>query len=102
MGKHRDRLDIIVDILKVAKEGSTKTNIMLKANLSYDLLERYLELAVTYGLMRLNSKNYQLTESGKKFLYKYVYFRDRYSKIQGLINDLNCERKMIEQTIEPK
>ncbi len=102
LGKHRDRLDIIVDILKVAKYGSTKTNIMLKANLSYDLLEKYLELAVKYGFVRLNSKNYQLTDNGKKFLYRYIYFLNRYSKVQGLISDLDCERKMIEQIVESK
>jgi len=42
MGKYRDRLQIIADMLSVVRGGAKKTHIMYQANLSYTLLGRYL------------------------------------------------------------
>ncbi len=38
----RGRLDIIIDILEVAKEGTSKTAIVSGANLNFQLTEKYL------------------------------------------------------------
>jgi len=40
MGKYRDRLQIIADILSVVRDGAKKTHVMYQANLSFTLLKR--------------------------------------------------------------
>ena len=40
--KRRAPHDIIMEILKLAKKGVKKTDIMYKARLSFDMLEKYL------------------------------------------------------------
>jgi predicted transcriptional regulator len=45
MGKYRDGLGIIADILHAAGSGAKKTRIMGVANLSYTLFEKYLARA---------------------------------------------------------
>ena len=43
MRSYRERLDIVADMLQVVNEaGAKKTQIMYKANLSYNLLKKYL------------------------------------------------------------
>ncbi len=49
--KRRDRHDIVVEILKTAMDGKIKTHIMYKAKLSYDQLNKYLELLNRKGLL---------------------------------------------------
>src|SRR3989339_795179 len=78
MGKHRDRLDIVADILKIAAKSSSKTNIMHEANLSFDLLEKYLKIVTEHGLLQLTNKDYHLTATGKTFLYQ--NFSIKYSR----------------------
>ena len=102
MGKHRDRLDIVANILKIAAKSSSKTNIMHEANLSFDLLKKYLEMVVEQGLLQSTNRNFQLTATGKNFLYQYFYLQDQYSKVQGLIDNLNYERRILDTILEPK
>lgn len=42
MSHRRGRHDIIMEILKIAKKGTKKTNIMYRARLSHMQLEKYL------------------------------------------------------------
>lgn len=49
--KRRDRHDIVVEILKTAMDGKIKTHIMYKAKLSYDQVNKYLELLSRRGLL---------------------------------------------------
>ena len=46
MAKYRNGLSIIADILHVAGSGAKKTHIMYFANLSHELLEKYLSATV--------------------------------------------------------
>src|SRR3989339_714666 len=102
MGKHRDRLDIVADILKIAAKSSSKTNIMHEANLSFDLLEKYLKIVTEHGLLQLTNKDYHLTATGKTFLYQYFSIQEQYSKIQSLIDNLNYENRILKTYLEPK
>ena len=52
MVRYRNRLDIIADVLEVAKGGARKTQIMYGANLSYRLLTRYLKEVMDTGLVK--------------------------------------------------
>jgi len=62
--KKRARHDIILTILKIAENGSKKTNILYKASLSFSQLERYLNALKKAGLITENSSIWKTTEKG--------------------------------------
>ncbi len=70
--KRRDKLCIIAEILEIAKEGTLKTQIMYKANLSFAQLNEYLMFMLKINLLqKLSSKGkevYVATEKGLDFL----------------------------------
>ena len=81
--QYRSRIQIAANILEIAKEGSRKTKIMYLGNLSFDLLQKYLEMLVNYELLELHGspdKGYIATEKGKQFLEDY-YELQKYSDI---------------------
>ena len=73
--KRRDKLGIIAEILEIAKEGTLKTQIMYKANLSYAQLNDYLKFLLKSGLLKkLVSRGkdvYAVTEKGIDFLQRH-------------------------------
>lgn len=81
--QYRSRIQITANILEIAKTGSRKTRIMYLGNLSFDLLQKYLEMLVHYGLLEVrgsSEKSYLATEKGKQFLQDY-YELQKYSEI---------------------
>jgi predicted transcriptional regulator len=103
MGKNRDSLTIVADILEGTGSGASKTRIMFAANLSFKLLEKYLDLVLQAGLITENSRKYQLTEHGQCFLRQYRTFRDRYIAAQNLLDNLDNERQRLSITyVKPK
>jgi predicted transcriptional regulator len=81
--QYRSRIQIAADILQIAKAGSRKTKIMYLGNLSFDLLQKYLEMLVNYNLLEVHGgadKSYIATEKGKQFLEDY-YELQKYSEI---------------------
>lgn len=46
----RSRIDIIIDVLEVAKMGANKTSVVYKTNLNFKLADKYLELLQNQGL----------------------------------------------------
>lgn len=98
MGKNRDSLDIVADILEGTGSGASKTRIMFAANLSFKLLEKYLDLVLQAGLITVNSHKYQLTKQGQCFLRQYRTFRDRYMAAQNLLDSLDNERQKLSIT----
>jgi predicted transcriptional regulator len=71
VGKKRNRLGIIASILDAAEFGSCKTRIMMNANLSFRLLNKYLDLVLSLNLLKASANTYFLTEKGTIFLKKY-------------------------------
>ncbi len=73
--KRRDRLFIIAEILEIAKDGTLKTQIMYRANLSFTQLNDYLEFMLKSNLLSMRSRNdkdaYFATEKGMDFLQRY-------------------------------
>lgn len=69
--KRRDKHDIVLDILKIAKGGKRKTQIMYKAKLSYDQLKAYLELLNDRGLLESNDGFYHTTSKGLDYIKTY-------------------------------
>jgi predicted transcriptional regulator len=81
--QYRSRIQIAADILQIAKAGSRKTKIMYLGNLSFDLLQKYLDMLVNYGLLEVQGgpdKSYIATEKGQQFLEDY-YELQKYSQI---------------------
>jgi predicted transcriptional regulator len=68
---YRNRMEIAADILEISKNGSRKTRIMYLGNLSFDLLQKYLDMLVNLGLLEIRSgeeRMYVATEKGRAFL----------------------------------
>ena len=82
--KRRDRLYIIAEILEIAKDGTLKTQIMYKANLSFSQLNEYLDFLVKLNLLESKEINgrtiYKTTEKGLKYL-------DNYKEILQLLKN---------------
>ena len=66
----RSRIDIVVEILGVAKNGVNKTAIVYRTNINFTLAEKYLELLEKQGFLEKNSEKYITTDKGKIFLQK--------------------------------
>jgi predicted transcriptional regulator len=73
--KRRDKLFIIAEILEIAKEGTLKTQIMYRANLSFTQLNGYLGFMIKINLLEKAATNakdvYRTTEKGLDFLQRY-------------------------------
>jgi predicted transcriptional regulator len=73
--KRRDKLFIIAEILEIAKEGTLKTQIMYRANLSFTQLNDYLNFMLKINLLGKVSENdkerYETTAKGLDFLQRY-------------------------------
>jgi len=73
--KRRDRLYIIAEILVVAKDGSLKTQIMYRANLSFAQLNEYLSFLLKIALLNKVTTEgktiYKTTQKGIKYLENY-------------------------------
>jgi predicted transcriptional regulator len=73
--KRRDRLYIIAEILEIAKDGTLKTQIMYRANLSFTQLNDYLRFVLRINLLDkiiVNDKEmYKTTDKGLDFLQRY-------------------------------
>jgi len=99
MPSYRDRMNIIADILTVVANQAKKTQIMYRANLSYETLQRYLTLLLDASLVDFvpQKQRYMLTEKGENFLSVYQEY-DRLNKsIESNLSTLQVKRKVLEQ-----
>ncbi|VVB85307.1 Winged helix-turn-helix [uncultured archaeon] len=66
----RNSIDIIIDVLEVAKMGINKTGLVYRTNLNFKLANKYLELLQNQGLVEKRLDKYITTDKGKAFLQK--------------------------------
>lgn len=69
--KKRDRVTIIADILKSVRynpTGKRKTKIMQSANLSFEQMNKYLDLLLRNGYVIVDGQMYKPTSRGLAFL----------------------------------
>jgi len=98
VGKHRSRLQIVADILFVARDGAKKTQIMRRANLSYRLLGRYLPDVIEAGLVRFgDAGSYTLTPRGGEFLNGYKEYSRRHRQLEEQLNGISHQRILLEK-----
>lgn len=104
MGSYRGKLDIIADILRVAKENAKKTRIMYQANLSYKVLQRYLAELVEASLICFEDEKrcYMLTNKGQKFLDAYKRYHKTNRRIESRLNEAQAKREVLENLCKVK
>ncbi len=95
MGKNRDRLSIVASILDAANSGASKTRIMFRANLSFKLLEKYMDSVVSASLVRVEGSTYFVTELGKEFLRRFKNYHERYVEAEKFLENLSSERESL-------
>jgi len=85
--KRRNRLYIIAEILVIAKDGSLKTQIMYRANLSFAQLNEYLKFLLKMELLKTNTESgktmYKTTPKGVKYLENYEEISNLLRKGEG-------------------
>jgi predicted transcriptional regulator len=90
-------MEISAGILDIAKNGSRKTRIMYLGNLSFDLLQKYLDMLVNVGLLEQRNndeKTYVATEKGRKFL-------EDFSELQKHSTVVEEKRRTLEECLKP-
>jgi predicted transcriptional regulator len=98
LGRYRDRLQIVADILAITSRGAKKTQVMYQANLSYKLLCKYLDEVLTAGLVSCeDGDSYVLTVKGKEFLNKYQEYSRHCDSLEEHLNNVNGERDVLEK-----
>jgi predicted transcriptional regulator len=65
--KRRSRIDIAIDILRVAMNGAKKTYIISEANLNFNIVQKYLEMLNEKELIRHENGLFITTNKGKIF-----------------------------------
>ena len=91
--QYRSRLQIAADIIEIAKDGTRKTRIMYLGNLSFDLLQRYLDLLLGFGLIQVrNGRGYIATEKG-------LHFLEEYRELRRLSEMAESKRRALERSL---
>jgi predicted transcriptional regulator len=67
----RDRHDIVMEILKSAKSGRIKTELMKDVNMSFTQAQQYLSMLMEKGLLQINeNRRFTTTKKGLEFMEK--------------------------------
>jgi predicted transcriptional regulator len=98
LGSYRGRLDIIADILHIARGKAKKTQIMYQANLSYKVLQRYLKDILEASLVSFEDaeQNYVLTRKGHEFLETYKEYSRANKSIEKRLSEIGTKKKLLE------
>ncbi|UCH70542.1 MAG: hypothetical protein JSV29_00735 [Candidatus Bathyarchaeota archaeon] len=95
--KNRNSLEIVRDMLSAASEKAKKTRIMYRANLSYRLMEKYLNTILESGLVECDDDScYMVTWRGKEFLQMYEDYLERCRRIGKDIKGAREDRLQLE------
>lgn len=68
LNNRRSEMEIIANILDIARKGVKKTKILYKANLSYVQLKNYVSFLLEKGLLKKVENEYSTTKKGTLFL----------------------------------
>ena len=99
MGHYRSKLEIIADILLVVGQKAKKTHIMYKANLSFKVLERYLDNMSAASLIDFDDEDqcYDLSPKGQEFLEAYKDYTKTNKIVEKSLNQINDKKKNLEE-----
>ncbi len=98
MRTYRDRLDIIADVLSVASRNARKTQIMYQANLSFNVLQKYLAEITEASLISLDveTQRFILTPKGREFLDAYKAYFKINQRAEKRLSEVAAKRKVLE------
>lgn len=70
IGEKRSSLEILSEVIRLAGQGHKKTRIMYGANLSYDMLTKYMEFLLAKGYVTVDDATgkHAVTPPGYEFL----------------------------------
>ncbi|MEE8402361.1 MAG: winged helix-turn-helix domain-containing protein [Candidatus Hydrothermarchaeaceae archaeon] len=68
LNNRRSEMEIVANILDIARQGVNKTKILYKANLSYIQLKNYVGFLLEKGLLERIGRTYSTTKKGTLFL----------------------------------
>jgi len=76
LGWRRGAIDILMDMLIVASKEASKTDIVYKTNLNFNVVKKYLDFLLRKGLIEAdgvqrNRKSYRTTDKGRLFIRRY-------------------------------
>ena len=92
----RCNIDIVRDILNVAKDEVKKTQIMYQANLNFNQVEKYINLLFENGLLDHTENYYSVTEKGLEFLRMYDNYIDQCRLIAEQVDTSDRARVQLE------
>lgn len=75
-GSRRDRCELVVDLLRAARNGARKTQIFRAANTNHSRGSEYLDACVDEDLLREDNGVYRLTARGKEVLDRWATLED--------------------------
>ena len=67
----RNELDIMADIVMVARNGSHKTGLVYKANLNFKIVKKYIKRMFDNGFLEKRDGMFYSTQKGIDFLESY-------------------------------
>jgi predicted transcriptional regulator len=79
MSQRRNNLEIVAEILKIARKGAKKTRIVYGANMNFKMLDEYLEKLTKAGLIANSEDNGGLiktTEKGVEYLQQFYSLQE--------------------------
>jgi predicted transcriptional regulator len=79
MSQRRSNLEIVAEILKIARKGAKKTRIVYGANMNFKMLDEYLEKLTKAGLIANSEDNGGLiktTEKGVEYLQQFYSLQE--------------------------
>ena len=97
--KHRSKEEIVANILRAAYNSATKTRIMHRCYISYNLLRKYLNYATVSGLLFYDhrSNEYLITSKGVQYL---DYFHQYIDTKDELVLKKRLISKMLENDVD--
>jgi len=74
----RSQFEILAEVLELCRKPTTKTRIMYKINMSYSVMQKFIEHLQKLELLKLanDAKKYVTTEKGLEFVRKYDGLQD--------------------------
>ena len=74
--KKRGRFDIICDILSISRTPAKKSRVSNRANLRSPLLEEYIQLLISKGMLTENDGMFLTTEKGNEYLEDFEHLQE--------------------------
>ena len=102
MGKYRNRLQIIADILSIVTKKTKKTHVMYQAILSYKLLSKYLKELLEAHLITHNDNLYVITPKGEEFLITFAEYCRLQNDLENLLKLIHSRKTVLERELDAK